>query len=241
MIKLYIIYGHVGLFIRASSSFKDDLRTTDIEFNSLATYQRVESSPDPCQWRTWPGTLQRLWAPPQPDATYFPGHWSSSKHHEPNCSAPSTRGGPSYRLSRTCDTRTADTLAPSRNTRRWSDGPCRHASPRWPRCKDSDLLKKTLKWFALPSFNNNTGITHNQESWLQIFVRKGNERVTPCVVSRGPRHGGGGWTHLPRPVKSICDRLTPATEVSVKVTFSVAHWKKRMKSASGTASLTRLL
>lgn len=30
-IKLYIIYGHVGLFIRASPSLKDDLHTTDFE------------------------------------------------------------------------------------------------------------------------------------------------------------------------------------------------------------------
>lgn len=46
MIKLYIIYGHVGLFIRTSSSLKDDLQTTDFELNFLETYQKVESSLD---------------------------------------------------------------------------------------------------------------------------------------------------------------------------------------------------
>lgn len=61
------------------------------------------------------------------------------------------------------------------------------------------------------------------------FASKGNEGVTPCVVSGGARHGGGGRTTLPCPVESVRDRLTPAAEVSVKVTFSVARWKRKFK------------
>lgn len=45
-IKLYIIYGHIGLLIGASSSLKDDLQPTDFELNVLATYQKVEASLD---------------------------------------------------------------------------------------------------------------------------------------------------------------------------------------------------
>lgn len=68
--------------------------------------------------------------------------------------------------------------------------------------------------------------------YSQIFVYMGKERVTPCVVSRRPSHGSGGRATLPRPVKSICDHLTPAAEVSVKVTFSVARWEREIWKVS---------
>ena len=146
-IKLYIIYGHIGLFVGASAPLKDDLSEEwylllEVKGLSLLTFDHYNITA--CLVEVIkPGKLQLLWSRPEPVAMHFLGHFSSAKQHgRIGVFGASRHGGPLYQPTRTYDTRTAGTEDQSLNTQSWWNELCLHKSHCWPRCKDSDHLEK---------------------------------------------------------------------------------------------------
>lgn len=147
----------------------------------------------------WPGKFQLLWSPPEPVATYFLGHFSSTKQLQLLCFGASRHGGPLYLLNRTYGTRTADTEDESHNTQSWWDELCLHVSCCWPQYKDSDHLEKRTKMIKIVwyTFHSAADLILTSVYYLSPFIILNREKVYYHQYGQQRAQSSRwGWNHF---------------------------------------------